>query len=265
MPKYLTDIEIEQIKSEAHSNPEYRDDRILRFGKHHNSVLKVSQIHNLILIQGNENTGYQHIHRKHDYYQSKVHWKKGQLGTGSKFASSTIGFWDYLKIADKIYDVNNLVIEDKVNNDYELYKATLDVNGIEYTFRLLLYKGTKIIHNLFPEQDVTEWIRPDKFNFIRFVSEGTVDYKNSTKSFSILYQNKKKIVFKVSIVKKYALRKELIEITDVLKSITFFKDEAPLFSSFDVPCAFEIMVYQQMDLSKWELKILEYLANSLEF
>ena len=263
MPKYLTDIEIEQITKEAQSNPEYLDDRIVRFGKNHDSVIRVSQIHNLILIEGNENTGFQHIHEKHDYYQSKVHWKKGQLGTGSKFASSTIGSLDYLKIADKIYDVNNLVKEDKTNNDYELYKATLDINGIKCTYRLLLYRGTKIIHNLFPEEDATKWLRPDKFNFIRVVSEGTVDYKNSTKFFSIVYRDKKGIVFKVSIVRKYALQIELIEITDVLKNITFFKDEAPLFDSFDVPCAFEIMMYEQSDLSKWELKILNHLTNSV--
>jgi len=48
------------------------------------------------------------------------------------------------------------------------------------------------------------------------------------------------------------------------KNIAFFKEEVPLFDSFKVPLPFEIMAYEQTDLSQWELQILEYLANSVE-
>lgn len=257
MAKYLTELEIKQIITDAEINPEFSDDRILHFGKNYHSVIKVSRIKQLILIEGNQNTGFKHINNRHDYFQSRSNWEKGKLGSGSKFASHTLGYWDYLKIADEIYDSNNYVKEERFDNDYELYKKALNINEVECPYRLLLYKGTKIIHNLFPEENVSIWKRPNGFNFIRIVSNVAIDYMNSIKRVSINYRSKTEVVYKISIVKNYYLKTEFIEIIDLIKNVVISEIQNPIPEDFN-HSVLDIVMYDDADLIIWEQKILDY-------
>jgi hypothetical protein len=167
-----------------------------------------------------------------------------------------VGYWNYLDIADKIFDIKNLVIEDRKNNEYELYKTVLSINQSDSSYKLVLYKGTKIIHTLYPEIDITIWKRPDKFNFIRTVSEFKIDYKNLIKSYVIAYRDKKRIAFEMIIIKNYSNQMESIEIIDKINSKSFCKyswtiNEPLTYSPFDV------LLYDHADLSTWEQKILD--------
>lgn len=261
MQNFLSDFQMAQIIREAESNPDFLDDKIMHFGKYYYSVIKVSKIHKLILIEGNEHTGFKHINKRHDFFDSQTDWKGNKLGTGSKFSSNSFGYFDYLKIADQVFDIENFIEEDRKNNDYETYKKTLNLFGKGCVYRLVVYKGTRIIHTLFPEKDISIWKRPEKFNFIRVVSNATVDYMNSIKRFTISYKNKKEIVYQISITKNYFLKEERIEIIDVLKRIVIFQSVGQLGDSFDNSNIPDFLTYKNADLTAWEQEIVNYIDN----
>ena len=253
---YLTEFQISNIIKDA-NNPEYLNDKIMHIGRHYYSIIKVSKIHNLILVEGNDKTGFQHINKRHCYYQSRYYWdQRGKLGSGSKFSSKTFGYWDYLKIADDIYDPKNLIVENKETN-YDLYKAKLRIDSVECFYRLLLYKKTKIIHNLYPEADVSIWKRPSNFNFIRHVSNLQVDYANCLKYININYRDKTQVVYSINITKDYHSKKEVITITDSIKQVIVYKVEYPLISEFNFS-TFEVIMYDEADLEIFEQEILNY-------
>ena len=181
---YLTQIEISNITNDANSNPEYLDDRILHMGKHYYSIIKVSKKHQVILIEGNHKTGFQHINKRHCYYESRYYWKGNKLGSGSKFSSKTLGIWDENK-----------------KTDYDLYKSKLKIDNVECFYKLVMYKGTKIIHTLYPEEHVSIWKRPSNFNFIRHVSNLQINYANCLKCISINYRDKTQVVYSINITK----------------------------------------------------------------
>lgn len=256
MFKYLTDEEINKIIAEAESNKDFMEDNIVHFGRFYYSVIKVSKVHALILIEGNENTGFRHINQRHDYFHSRSNWKSGKLGSGSKFSSSTLGYFDYLRIADKIYETKIIIEKDRKNNDYEKYEAGLEIGQKYSVYRLLVYKGTRIIHNLFPLEDVSVWKRPKNFNLIRGTSK-SIDYKNALQQFTISYKNKKEIIYNINITKNFFLKIEFIEIVDIMNDKVFFKQERILEQSFSYQ-VFMVMNYFDSDLTFWEQEILNY-------
>lgn len=257
---HLSKEEISSIIKEAEINPEYQDDKILHIGKSHSSIIKVSKINKLILIEGNHKTGFQHINKRHDYFQSRFDWEDNKLGTGSKFWSRTFGYWDYLQIADEIYNINNWVQDDKKNDVYDLYRTKIKIDDVECFYRLLLYKGTKIVHNIYPEENVSVWKNPENFNFIRSISTITINYTNFLKQVKINYSNKKEVLYSILITKDFIHKIEGIEILDIKKGIEIYKEQNPFLSSFSF-FPMELLMYEDADLIIWEQKILDYHNN----
>ena len=254
---HLSKAEIHSIITEAEVNPEYQDDKILHIGKRPCSIIKVSKINKLILIEGNYKTGFQHISKRHDYFSSRFYWKGNKLGNGKKFWSRTAGSKAYLEIADKIYNINNLIENDIKDNGYDVYKTKLIINDIESFYRLVLYLGTKIIHTIYPEKDISIWKKPINFNFIRHVSNTSIDYANSLKYVTIDYKNKKEAVYSIRITKDFMRKIEILEILDLKKGIEIYKEQNPYLLAFNF-FPMELIIYEDADLIFWEQKILDY-------
>ncbi|MDB5198914.1 MAG: hypothetical protein JWO92_877 [Chitinophagaceae bacterium] len=258
---HLSKKEISSIIKEAETNLEYQNDKILHIGKAHSSIIKVSKIHKLILIEGNDKTGFQHINKRHDYFQSRFDWKGNKLGTGSKFWSRTFGYWDYLKIADEIYTTKNMV-QDNEQNAYNLYRAKLKINDVECFYRLVVYNGTKIIHTIYPEENISIWKKSINFNFIRQISNTSIDYANCLKNVTMTYSNKKEIVYSIRIIKDFNRKIEVIEIFDIKKGIQIYKEQNPYLLAFSF-FPIELLMYEDADLIIWEQRILDYHNNNL--
>jgi hypothetical protein len=145
----LTPEEIEKISTKAKysilNNPGF----VGQFTKFRTDIFSISTNKKLIFIQGDNFTGLQHINMRHRFYtnaQSKI--SKNSFVATSRFPKDLGKLFDYQKISEALYNPEN--VDSKNNNPilFDVYKGKADETGIEY--RLILYKGTKIVHTLFP-------------------------------------------------------------------------------------------------------------------
>lgn len=183
MEQLLSEQDIKEILSSNRENPvfKYYGIRLMSTDKHSfKEVIAISDKHNLILIKGNEDTGNEHIRERHNFWSTKKYIVATDNG-GLRFQSQSrfpmrVAPIDYLKIADEIYSIDNLI---KDNSHAMAEKFDLYIG--EYLFdkpkqekvKLLIYKGTKIIHSLFLARDSYNQKRAKKFPFAR----GTVKFK----------------------------------------------------------------------------------------
>ncbi|RZK64706.1 hypothetical protein [Pedobacter sp. Leaf250] len=104
----------------------------------------------LILIAGNNDTGYNHIFDRHSPTSRIPYWTmSGKLGNPTKF---TLGIApkDYLIIAADIFSASNHVLNESSGDLFDLYVGTsskCQEHPVEY--RLLTYKGTGIVHTFY--------------------------------------------------------------------------------------------------------------------
>lgn len=180
MEQLLSKEDIREILSNNRENPvfKYSGIRLMSTDKHSfKEVIAISDKHNLILIKGNEDTGNEHIRERHNFWSTKNYIVKNPTGDivfqdQSKFPKNVAPI-EFIKIADEIYSNENLIIDNPhpMANLFDLYIG-------EYKFdkprkvKLLLYKGTKIIHSLFLISSTYNKKRVSKFPF----SRGTVKF-----------------------------------------------------------------------------------------
>ncbi len=125
--------------------------------------MRISQSKQLILFNGNEHTGYQHIYKRHNPIMKGATWSEsGSIHESTKFSFAHTPILYYLIVGEAIYCQANL---NKVRNTrpdrFDLYIGSYtDPQNITNTYRLLLYKDTKIIHNVFPEHKVYHKFKP---------------------------------------------------------------------------------------------------------
>jgi hypothetical protein len=140
------------------------------------AIRRVSAKNELVLVQGNEHTGLEHITARHGFFSLKRTWQRdadggaaGRLDDPSRFRPATFPEFDYLTIADQVYSHGTRDILGNYRQDvFDKYIG-------EYTFSdgktephvLLLYKGTKVIHTLFPKKSTHNRKSPRSFSFIR--------------------------------------------------------------------------------------------------
>lgn len=183
MEKLLAKEDIDEILKNYKESPvfKYNGVRLLTTGEHSfKEVIAVSDKNRLILIKGNEDTGNQHIRERHDYWSTKIYTKINDneeivFQNQSRFPRNTYPY-QYLKIADEIYLKENLVV-----NNHHPQADKFDLYIGEYLFeesknekvKLLLYKGTKIIHSLFLAHASYNKKRVKKFPF----SRGQIKFK----------------------------------------------------------------------------------------
>lgn len=174
----LTKEEIKEIEDYALRHPILKQPNVLNlFGLGYKSIVKISPMHSLIFVIGNNDTGYTHIGRRHDYWSKTTFWIdhndsgriENRIQDPSKFSENILPFLDYVKIADSIYSVDNINIEgNKQPNLFDLFVGNHTFNdGSTEKFKLLLYKGSKVVHTLFPFKNKHNKKRTEKFNFER--------------------------------------------------------------------------------------------------
>jgi hypothetical protein len=199
---FLTQEEIELVLNEA-INPIYKDPTVLTLGMKKTDIVRVTPIHELILINGNTKTGLTHINQRHIQFQEKPKWIKQKDKEGMKyfkldkpsfFHSSIVPIWDYPKIADELFKPNNLNIIDNRTPDFtDLYTGIFAPKNYEPApYRLLLYKGTKIIHNLYPITDKFSPVRV--LNFKRGTPSSIFQVKTSLTTIEIPYYDQNKVI-----------------------------------------------------------------------
>jgi hypothetical protein len=123
----------------------------------------------LIFIYGNKHTGAIHINDRHGYFSNRSDWTRDrQLGrvfpdNPSKYPKNSLPIDDYRKIADDIYVSSNKVrCEDET---FEMFTGiSKQLEGEDMPFNMLLYKGTKIVHSLYPKQKKYNRIKKTSVN-----------------------------------------------------------------------------------------------------
>lgn len=153
----LSQIDIENLLRNLKTNDLfiYRGTRIFVTSKIHWKEIVCVSFKGLVMIKGNSHTGYQHIRERHIFWTTKSYSTGKEFQAQSKFPQN-IAPIDFLKIADKIYSTENLLVknEHQDSDKFEKYigEYALDGENLEKV-NLILYKGTSIIHSLYPQSN----------------------------------------------------------------------------------------------------------------
>lgn len=174
--RLLTKEDIKKIEHEAATEEAFKYYGLSIMDKpsyDYTKVLKVSNVNNLILIKGNRDTGYLHIRMRHNYWSIEIYPLEKNFQFPSAFPKDVQPRF-FIDIADIIYSSGKLI----ENNSHEgkdmfdLYVGNyfFETEQKEEEVRLLLYKGTKIIHTLFvvsSRYNRKKKIKLKDFNFTR--------------------------------------------------------------------------------------------------
>jgi hypothetical protein len=148
--RLLTVDEIREILIES-NDPKYKVKNLLHLGGLPKSIQRISQSSGLILIKGNDDTGFDHIMVRH-HPMSKGTQK---LDDPSQFSLSTVPIYDLLHISDSVFKSENKILDhrNKRQDMFDLFIGPhTDKHGRTMDYKLFLYKDTPIIHNLIPNK-----------------------------------------------------------------------------------------------------------------
>lgn len=170
------------------------------------SIVTISKDKQLIFVEGNEHSGYNHLKDRHNYFSYKNYWtlndgKEYRLDNPSKFHPRMMPIVDYVKIADTIFCEENKNITKNHKPDlFDKYTGyyTYSENDPE-KYHLLTYKDTKIVHTLFPDKKkhnkkikcrFGKGIVSTKLKFPDAINDMLVPYedKNGQTAYSILFR-----------------------------------------------------------------------------
>ncbi|TLU97274.1 hypothetical protein [Dyadobacter luticola] len=185
----LTFEEIGFILYDA-TDPQYQIPNLHHPGIKKTDIMRISLDKQLILFNGDEHTGYQHIYKRHNPIRKGATWSEsGSMTESTKFSFYHPPIFYYLIIAEAIYCPENLNKDKNIRPDYfDLYIGIyIDAQSITNTYRLLLYKNTRIIHNLFPEQKVYH-----KFKLVKGfnLAQGFTGYTHDVVNMKVTYEFK---------------------------------------------------------------------------
>lgn len=253
MEKVLSKEEIQFLINES-KNEHYKNSKIIHpsFIKTH--IMRVSPKEGLILFYGNDDTGFVHIHERHCSSSLKPFWKEEKkIDDPSKFHRSIVPIIHYLEIAEEIFKPENLNIELNKNPErFDLYIGKATVNNFLEDYKLLLYKNTRIIHNLFPTSSKYKLKKKTK-EFYR----GNISLSNkildNKKILSLPYKNfKDEIIYEIKIIFDYSQKLKIVmlhkfEHGNEIKNIILEKEMLTFYISDMI-----LLSYQYEDLSKYE-------------
>jgi len=154
----LSSDEILMVERSVLNNPVLRYPFAIGEVSNRLSILKVTSEKGLIFIWGDEETGFQHLHDRHSYWSEKSYWEssngKFKLDVPSSFSKDSIPIIDYFKISEAIFTEENFNSEKNKHPEvFDVYVGMAeDETKNLLRYRMVLYKGTKIVHTLFPEQ-----------------------------------------------------------------------------------------------------------------
>lgn len=148
MEDLLTKFEIEDIIKQSKLS-----DYSYLFGlipsKNKSMISQVCQFSGLILVNGNQWTGYQHIYERHSGSSRLPYWRNKKIDPPTKFKES-IAPIHYLNIAKSIFLPKNKTSIKDDSKSFDMYRGSiLDKTGETLEYTLLTYKNTGIIHTLY--------------------------------------------------------------------------------------------------------------------
>jgi hypothetical protein len=167
----ITQRAIDHILKEAQSDfwKKTMGMRMSAWTKHWHDIMMVTH-KGLIFIKGNAETGWEHIGNRHNYYSEQIYFSKKSFP--SKFSSSLIPFHDFPDIANDIYKPENLVKDNKHEDAETFDKYIGESDRLSKTegkkkFHLVTWKGTGIVHSLYPHNSIEKprsYFDDKKFN-----------------------------------------------------------------------------------------------------
>lgn len=232
MSKILNDIEINYIENEARTNQMFQYYGVRAFSS---SKLKYFDIvsvsyKGLILIKGNSLTGYLHIWERHLYWSTKSYSKEREFEAQSKFPSKIMPI-DFIKIANSIYSTENFIVNNNHadSDKFEKYVGSYAFDGQdEELINLILYKNTKIIHSLYPQNKKhNKYKNRTKYPYRRGEVRVELDFKNRVSEIYIPFLD-------LNFRQKYGLliEKSYQKQTEVWKVLSF-DDKGKYFTYYD--------------------------------
>lgn len=205
--KYLTQSEIESIEQLVNNYPLLRHPNIctgMRCGSERNTIIKVTPKHGLILITGDEHTGFQHILDRHMFSSTKQYWKSEEIiDDPSRFEKGTIPITAFVKISDVVFETKRNDLN-KNTSLFDVYQSEVFLeSGVSKEYRLITYKNSKIINTLFP----TKGIKKKIINLRRGNCRGKET--NEFRTISVPYRNSKgEAVFSFQVITDFKSKVE---------------------------------------------------------
>jgi hypothetical protein len=284
-PVYLTPELIAEVLRQANDFV-WRIGVLAKLTKNWYDVMTISP-KGLIFIEGNSDTGWKHITERHGYFSNRSYFGDGSIGNPNKFTRTSVPIDDYRMVADDVFTPNNK--DNKIHPDSHLFEKFkgksshyTGSNGIEQEFHLVLYKGTKIVHSLYPSKNLEGKI-PKRIlrDFIRSKDKitATTRPKDDYYIVKIPYENKQGIVRYIIIFKidsSSLMTKGYIQVNNfdgadwftTYPHLCYFKVNTVLPSTFfgNIPIEFTRFINTLCftNLSKLEVVIADIEAQLLE-
>lgn len=160
----------------------------------------------LILIKGNELTGYIHIKERHLFWSPQVYRIGEVFQAQSKFPKS-IAPIDFLKIANHIFCQENF-IENNEHPDSDKFDKYCGLYSLENNepekINLILYKNSKVIHSLYPQsKKYNERRNRIKYPYSRGEVKVSTDFKCRVIKIEVPYFAKGGILKYVLLIEKF--------------------------------------------------------------
>lgn len=259
MEVLLTRKEIYEVLQSVAYNPMLSDPNIF-FSDINNKkgVMRITPKNKLILIYGDEHTGFTHINNRHNYWSQEAYWKKNnvnQLDTPSKFEKTLLPIKDYVEIIDNLYCQKNINLEKNNKPElFDLYFGNASSSNLkDAKYKMLLYKGTKIVHTLYPTSDKN---KKKILDYRRGKPQGKQEKTHTVISIPY-YDRDNKVIISCELIwiNDIKMRYHIIKNHVNNTSITLY--EKPFSDSVDYDSIIQDMEYE--DLSKVEKIIKEHL------
>lgn len=211
--QYLSQQLIDEIHRQA-ANIVWRMAIYAKFARNWYDIMTISPA-GLIFFKGNSDTGFEHIMERHGYFSFSSYFGYGALGNPNKFSRNSTPMEDYRCVGDDVFLQQQKDTKPHADEDiFEKYRGTSTrfqgSDGTPREFHLVLYKGTKIVHSIYPSKNidgklpkrVLQTLVRDKAN-IKAFTKPCDDYY----IFRIPYINEQgvtryEIIFKIDIEKK---------------------------------------------------------------
>lgn len=150
MEELLSKEEIEAILKES-KHPRYSAPNTIFFTLKKTHIFSYSSESGLIIIQGNEDTGLEHIQLRHSKTSNKPYWKEGNKLENQSRLMLGLAPFQYISVASEIYKPENR--SDEKNRRPELFDVYIGEythkNNLSVEYTLITYKNTGIIHTFF--------------------------------------------------------------------------------------------------------------------
>lgn len=224
----LNPEEIENVLKES-SMPDWLIPDLLGIGNKKTSIVRVLPDEGLIMIKGNEHTGMNHITHRHRFNRQVWEKDRDKINISSELRYGTAPY-DYLLIARSVYKPENLRPDlNKRPDNFDCYFGLhQQLNGDLVEYYLFTYKGTGIVHTLYPKDTQN----PSKR--LRLYRQGGIGWEENlmraTFTYTIPYRDKlDRVVFTIVVrgLRDYPFERWYIEVgegNDVCPQTVFVKE-----------------------------------------